>query len=424
MANWIDIQQNTFTRWCNEHLKARGYFIKDLKTDLSDGLLLINLLEIISGKSLGRYNKHPVVPYQKLENCNIAINFIQSEGLKLVNIGGDDIASGRLKLILGVIWTLILRYQIQKCGDGGSAKNELLEWVRKKIPEYNIQNFQKDWNDGRAICGLANAVGGGNLIPNHFNLNPNDKLNNATKGIDAGYDALGVPKLVLPAEMNHPRVDEQAMMTYISYYRDVDLAKANQRSLASQCNAFGPGLQEGIVNQLSDFTVITPGKGKLEVKVIGPNDNAQVKITPKGNGAYGVEYTPKNPGNYEVHVTLDGQHIPGSIFYVIVLEDLSLGGEGKIRIFYTTTSASNEKSRPLQELLEKKKVHLRPDFEPWIPVDIMEPKDRDAVFKKAGTKKLPIVYIDDKYVGDADTIFGLDANGTLDKLLKYNEGRR
>jgi hypothetical protein len=92
-----------------------------------------------------------------------------------------------------------------------------------------------------------------------------------------------------------------------------------------------------------------------------------------------VEYTPKIPGDYQVHVTLNGEHIPGSIFHVTVLEDLSLGGEGKIRIFYSTTSASNEKSRPLQELLEKKKVHLRPDFEPWIPVDIMEPKDREAV---------------------------------------------
>jgi len=193
----------------DECLSFLFFLFSDLKTDLSDGLVLINLLEIISGKSVGRYNKHPVVPYQKLENCNIAIKFIQDEGLKLVNIGGDDIANGRLKLILGLIWTLILRYQIQKCGDSGSAKNELLEWVRSKIPEYNIQNFQKDWNDGRAICGLVNAVGGGNLIPNHRNLDPNSKLANAEKGIDTGYSALGVPKLVLPAEMNHPKVDEQ-----------------------------------------------------------------------------------------------------------------------------------------------------------------------------------------------------------------------
>ncbi len=42
---------------------------------------------------------------------------------------------------------------------------------------------------------------------------------------------------------------------------------------------------------------------------------------------------------------------------------------------------------------QKKEVHLRPDFEPWIPVDIMEKEDRDAVFKKAGTKALPIVFI-------------------------------
>jgi len=420
--SWVDIQQNTFTRWCNEHLKARGYFIKDLKTDLADGLILINLLEIISGKSVGRHNKHPVVPYQKLENCNIAISFIQAEGLKLVNIGGDDIASGRLKLILGVIWTLILRYQIQKCGDSGRARNELLEWVRTKIPEYNIQNFQKDWNDGRAISGLVNAVGGGNLIPNHRALDPNDKVGNASKAIETGYQSLGVPKLVLAEEMTHPRVDEQAMMTYISYYRDVDLANAKKRTLAEQSQAFGPGLQEGIVNQVADFTVITPG-GKLEVKVIGPKDAAQVKITPKGNGAYGVEYTPKTPGQYQVHVTVDGQHIPGSIFHVTVLEDLSLGGEGKIRIFYTTTTSKDEKTRPLQELLEKKKVHLRPDFEPWIPVDIMEAKDRDAVFKKAGTRKLPIVYIDDKYVGDGDTIFGLETSGELDRRLRFNEKR-
>eukprot|EP01103_Thecamoeba_quadrilineata_P002846 TRINITY_DN12709_c0_g1_i1.p1 TRINITY_DN12709_c0_g1~~TRINITY_DN12709_c0_g1_i1.p1 ORF type:complete len:423 (-),score=94.10 TRINITY_DN12709_c0_g1_i1:3-1271(-) len=420
MANWIDIQQNTFTRWCNQYLKERGYFIKDLKTDLADGLLLINLLEIISAKSLGRYNRHPVVPYQKLENCNIAIKFIQSEGLKLVNIGGDDISSGRLKLILGLIWTLILRYQIQKGGESGSAKNELLEWVRKKIPEYNIQNFQKDWNDGRAICGLANAVGGGNLVPNHFNLDPKDKLQNAERGIDTAERQLGIPKLILATEMNHPKVDEQAMMTYISFFRDYEESQKKQRSLADQSYAFGPGLQEAIVSQNSEFTVVTPG-GKLEVKVIGPKDNAQVKITDKGNGTYGVEYTPKNPGEYEVHVTVDKNHIPGSIFRVTVLEDLSLGGEGKIRVFYSTTSARDEKSRPLQELLEKKNIHTRPDFEPWIPVDIMEPKDRDAVFQKAQTKKLPIVYIDDKYVGDSETIFKLDATGELDRLLRYNE---
>lgn len=90
----------------------------------------------------------------------------------------------------------------------------------------------------------------------------------------------------------------------------------------------------------------------MEVKVFGPKSQAKVEITPKGNGFYDVQYHPTEPGEYKVHVTLDGKHIPGSIFTVIVLEDISLGGEGKIRVYYTTTTAKNEITRPLQELLE------------------------------------------------------------------------
>jgi len=68
-------------------------------------------------------------------------------------------------------------------------------------------------------------------------------------------------------------------------------------------------------------------------------------------------------------------------------------------------------------------VHQRPDFEPWIPVDIMEKEDRDAVFKKAGTRALPIVFIDDAYIGDFDTMNLLEEQGKLNGLLNYNVRR-
>jgi hypothetical protein len=109
-------------------------------------------MEILSGKSIGRYNKHPRVPMQVQENCAIVYDYItKSEGIKLVNISGADIYDGNEKLLLGLIWTLILRYQINKgSNDGGKAA--LLEWIRSKIPAFDIQNFKKEWNDGRAIC--------------------------------------------------------------------------------------------------------------------------------------------------------------------------------------------------------------------------------------------------------------------------------
>ena len=66
---------------------------------------------------------------QKAENVNKALEFINSRGVKLTNIGPEgkqdhhvyimdcltfaiDIIDGSLKLILGMIWTLILRFTI------------------------------------------------------------------------------------------------------------------------------------------------------------------------------------------------------------------------------------------------------------------------------------------------------------------------
>ena len=87
-APWKRIQQNTFTRWANEHLKTVSKTIGSLETDLSDGLRLIALIEVLSGKKLPKHNKRPTFRSQKLENVSVALNFLQEdENIKLVNIG-------------------------------------------------------------------------------------------------------------------------------------------------------------------------------------------------------------------------------------------------------------------------------------------------------------------------------------------------
>jgi len=162
-----EIQKRTFTSWVNLHLKDRILLVRDLFEDLRDGVLLINLIEIISApRSVGRYNKKPKFIPQKMENVQLALDFLRHEKIKLVNIGSSDIGllffplllssppkfstlnttmlavEGIPKLILGLIWTLILRYHIQKgSNEQQNAKSELLRWVRSKIPQYNINNF-------------------------------------------------------------------------------------------------------------------------------------------------------------------------------------------------------------------------------------------------------------------------------------------
>jgi len=382
---------------------------------LSNGLLLINLMEIISGKSLGRYNKHPKIIQQKMENLNIALNFIKSEGIQLVNVGSDDIQSGNIRIILGLIWTLILRYEINRGNSGDSnGANDLLRWIQSKIPEYNIKGFKKDWNDGRAVCALCDACRPGSF-PDHKSLDPNNKMDNATRGIDVA-DSIGVDKLILPEEMTNPKVDKLAMMTYLAQFRNLPDTWNDH----TRCRAYGPGLVEGVVNTPGEFIVEKPVPGNLEVKVEGPVDDAKVEVKETEPGKYDVAYHPTTPGHYKVHVTLDGNHIPGSIFHVQVLDEISLGGEGKIRVFYSTTSSNQQYKndfRKLQSMFQGKKVHLRDDFEPWIAVDIMDRDDRNQVFDKAGTRKLPIVFIDDKYRGGWEEMMELEEHGKLDDLL-------
>lgn len=87
-APWKKIQQNTFTRWCNEHLKCINKTVTDLQRDLSDGLKLIALLEVLSQKKM--YRKHHVRPnfrQMKLENVSVALEFLDRERIKLVSIG-------------------------------------------------------------------------------------------------------------------------------------------------------------------------------------------------------------------------------------------------------------------------------------------------------------------------------------------------
>ncbi len=87
-AEWKKIQEKTFTRWCNEQLKLREVSLDELQADLCDGVKLIALIEILSGKRLGRFNKKPRIHAQRMENVELCLNYITTkEKIRLVNIG-------------------------------------------------------------------------------------------------------------------------------------------------------------------------------------------------------------------------------------------------------------------------------------------------------------------------------------------------
>ncbi|MPC41074.1 Filamin-A [Portunus trituberculatus] len=82
-----------------------------------------------------------------------------------------------------------------------------------------------------------------------------------------------------------------------------------------KCQAYGPGLEHGLVNQVNTFTVETKGAGTggLGLAMEGPSE---AKMTCKDNrdGSCTVEYVPLESGEYDVAIKFADQHIPGSPF--------------------------------------------------------------------------------------------------------------
>eukprot|EP01125_Pyxidicula_operculata_P021590 TRINITY_DN83_c0_g1_i1.p1 TRINITY_DN83_c0_g1~~TRINITY_DN83_c0_g1_i1.p1 ORF type:complete len:430 (+),score=103.35 TRINITY_DN83_c0_g1_i1:22-1311(+) len=358
--NWVSVQKKTFTRWLNTYLSERMLKCEVLERDLGDGLLLMALLEVISSKQVTpKYNKQPKLKMQKVENLNFCINFLKNEGIKLVNIDGTDIEAGNLRLILGLIWTIILRYQIQVSQEG-SAKAELLDWVRSKIPEYNINNFTNDWADGKAIMALAEAVQPGQFnLPSDFS---SDAVTNARNGIQSAKDKMQIPDILDAEDMVH-NPDELANMTYISYFRDyLDmLSKRQQEELiektpvAANCVAYGPGLEDGVLAQEeTNFTIeainvhgrkVPVGGHHFDVSIIGPNGPVEYTLNDNLNGTYNVTYTTDDLGDHVIEVKFKDAHIKNSPYTVTVKPSLPFGSTSSIKFYNFVLQSRDKKGR-------------------------------------------------------------------------------
>lgn len=62
--------------------------------------------------------------------------------------GNEDIVNGNVKLILGLLWHLIVRYQISSRKTKVPPKKLMLNWFRLILPELEISNFTSDWSTG------------------------------------------------------------------------------------------------------------------------------------------------------------------------------------------------------------------------------------------------------------------------------------
>lgn len=214
---WVRIQETTFRNWCNEQLKVSGRSVSNLVTDMSDGVCLAALVEALQFRKIGKVYTKPTSKIQKLQNVSLALKAITDDNVKLVNVGGDDIVNGNTKIIFGLIWSLVQRYQITGKKSKAPPRKLMTIWFRSLLPELDITNFTTDWNDGIALHALVEHLKPG-ASPEWRKLNRSDRVENCRRAMVIAKDQLNVPRVISAEDFADPALDELSSMTYLSYF--------------------------------------------------------------------------------------------------------------------------------------------------------------------------------------------------------------
>ncbi|XP_061545741.1 spectrin beta chain, non-erythrocytic 1-like isoform X2 [Phycodurus eques] len=228
------VQKKTFTKWVNSHLSRVSCRITDLYVDLRDGRMLIKLLEVLSGERLPKPTKGRM-RIHCLENVDKALQFLKEQRVHLENMGSHDIVDGNHRLTLGLIWTIILRFQIQDISvetednkEKKSAKDALLLWCQMKTagyPNVNIHNFSTSWRDGMAFNAIIHKH-----RPDLIDFDKLKKSNahyNLQNAFNLAEQHLGLTKLLDPEDISVDHPDEKSIITYVvTYYHYFSKMKA------------------------------------------------------------------------------------------------------------------------------------------------------------------------------------------------------
>ncbi|XP_051945803.1 dystonin-like [Xyrauchen texanus] len=218
------VQKKTFTKWINQHLLKVRKHVNDLYEDLRDGHNLISLLEVLSGETLPREKGR--MRFHRLQNVQIALDYLKRRQVKLVNIRNDDITDGNPKLTLGLIWTIILHFQISDIHVTGesedmTAKERLLLWSQQMTEGYvgvRCDNFTTSWRDGRLFNAIIHKY-----RPDLVDMSQ-VSTQSSRSNLEQAFcvaEQLGVARLLDPEDVDVSSPDEKSVITYISTLYDV-----------------------------------------------------------------------------------------------------------------------------------------------------------------------------------------------------------
>ncbi|XP_063255607.1 nesprin-2 [Prinia subflava] len=249
-------QKKTFTSWINSILAKHTppYVVSDLYTDIQQGHLLLDLLEVLSGQHLPREKGFNT--FQCRSNIENALTFLKSRSLKLINIHVADIIEGKPSIVLGLIWTIIFHFHIEElartlactynqpspaCSNAVdsspkasraakksakikerwkmSATKALLLWAKEQCSLHgsvSVTDFKSSWRSGLAFLAIIQTLRPGLVDLEKAKARSNKE--NLKEAFRIAELELNIPRLLEPEDVDVVNPDEKSIMTYVAQF--------------------------------------------------------------------------------------------------------------------------------------------------------------------------------------------------------------
>ena len=104
-------------------------FIDNLFEEVRDGLVILRVCHRIDNSSVD-WSKPKMAPknmFERDHNCNLAVESMQTLGVRMIGVGAQDIREGHKKNILAMVWQLMRVHYLKIIGSKTEA--DLIAWV-------------------------------------------------------------------------------------------------------------------------------------------------------------------------------------------------------------------------------------------------------------------------------------------------------
>ncbi|XP_078405638.1 neuron navigator 2 isoform X3 [Cetorhinus maximus] len=138
--NGFDTQ--IYTDWANHYLAKSGHkrLIRDLQQDVTDGVLLAEIIQVVANEKIEDINDCPKNRSQMIENIDVCLSFLAAKGVNIQGLSAEEIRNGNLKAILGLFFSLSRYKQQQQQTQKQQHQSALV--CQQPVPQHHHPQYQ------------------------------------------------------------------------------------------------------------------------------------------------------------------------------------------------------------------------------------------------------------------------------------------